>query len=688
MEKPEQHHFRLLRYFLVVSVSSIIVASFVLGMVFRQNSIENLVSLGEDKNVNVARVISNHIWPIYREQLFLAETLTPSQMHEQAFMQKLQLDIDGHIQSTSIIKVKIYNLKGKTLFSTAADQIGKIKTDSKPLSQAIEGQTVTRLAFRDKFYARDELLTELNVLSTYLPIKINNKVDGIIEVYADVTALYESVTQERNAVIGGVMFVLLLLYAVIFIFVYKADKTIKQQFREKQDDEKMIRHIAYHDSLTGLPNRELYRFTVQGAIEQAKRNESLLGILFIDLDRFKQINDSLGHTIGDALLVEVALRLKKCVRASDIVARQGGDEFTILLESIKHVDEIVHVCKRINASISQSYNIEGNEMFTSASIGVTVYPFDDLELENLLKDADTAMYEAKNAGRNNYVFFSSGMKRSNMEQLSLEIDLRKALDENEYLLQFQPIVDLRKGKMVGVEALLRWSSQEYGIVSPMKFIPLLEETGVMEIVGEWVLNTACQKVKQWHEEGYEPITIAVNISMVQFRQMNFVKTVEIALNKSQLDPKYLKLELTESMLMDQSDASVEKLLAVRALGVMIEADDFGTGYSSLSYLKKLPVDILKIDRSFITDVHKSSDSAAIVTAIMAMAYSLKLDIIAEGVEEIEELKFLSALNCHYIQGYLFSKPLAEDDLKKVMSDPDHFCKILQEANTQDMAVGE
>lgn len=428
MEKPEQNHFLLMRYFLLVSIGSIIIASFVLGMVFRQNSIANLVSLGEDKNINVARVISNHIWPIYHDDFVRMADMSPEQMQTQAFMQPLIQDVDKHIKSTSIVKIKVYNSSGKTVFSTSINQIGKTKLNNKSLMQAIAGQVVTRLAFQHEFDAHDELRMELNVLSTYLPIKKDDKVVGVIEIYTDVTDLYNSIIQERNGVIVGVMLVLFLLYAIIFVFVFKADKIIKQQFREKQDDEKMIRHIAYHDSLTGLPNRELYRFTVESAIELAKRNESLLGILFIDLDRFKQINDSLGHTVGDALLVKVALRLKECVRASDTVARQGGDEFTILLEGITHVDEIVHVCKRINASISQSFKIDGNEMFTSASIGVTVYPFDDLELENLLKDADTAMYEAKNAGRNNYVFFSAGMKRSNLEQLALERDLRKALN--------------------------------------------------------------------------------------------------------------------------------------------------------------------------------------------------------------------------------------------------------------------
>ncbi|NOY67072.1 MAG: EAL domain-containing protein [Gammaproteobacteria bacterium] len=686
MEIIKKQPFHLLRYFLIVSIVSIPVASYVLGKVFRENAIGNLVSLGEDKNINIARVVANHVWPKYSKQFELLGNMQAEQMRKQLFMSVLQKKVEQYIKQTSVIKLKIYNPEGKTLFSTASDQIGIIKKQSKPLDDAIKGQTVTKLAFRDKIYAMDELLTQRNILSTYLPISDTNSVIGVIEVYSDVTTLYEKITSEHNAIVTGVIFVLLGLYAIIFIFVYRADKTIRLQCVEKQHDEEKIKYIAYHDSLTGLANRDLYRYKVEGAIEQAKRNESLAAILFIDLDRFKQINDSLGHNVGDELLKQVASRLLECVRTSDTVARQGGDEFTILLEGVKHVDEIVQVCKRINASIRQTYKIDGNELFSSASIGVTVYPFDDLKVDHLLKDADTAMYEAKESGRDKYIFFSTGMKRANVDQIILEQKLRKALEENEYIINYQPIIDLRTGDMTGVEALLRWDSQDYGVVSPVKFIPLLEETGVMAIVGEWVMKAVCEKAKQWQDEGYDPVTVAINISIVQFRKMNFVKTVEEALVQSELEPQYLKLELTESLLMDQSDTCVKKLLAVRALGVSIEADDFGTGYSSLSYLKRLPIDILKIDRSFITDVHKSSDSAAIVTAIMAMAYSLKLDVIAEGVEQIEELRFLSALNCNLIQGYLFSKPLSESDLKNVMSDPDYFRNKLLEINENNTAI--
>jgi len=685
----KRHHFQLARYFLLISIVCIVLASIAMGAVFKQNSIANLVKLGEDNNVNVARVISNYVWPKYRDQLKQAASLQAEPMRAQPVMLHLKEDMAVHADATSILKVKIYNPDGKTLFSTAADQIGNVKKQSKPLSRALAGEIVTKLAFRDTFYARNELLTQRNVLSTYMPIMekgATSDVVGVIEIYSDVTDLYAGVTTERNVIIASMMIILLVLYAILFMFIYKADRTIRFQFDEKQQDEEKIRHIAYHDGLTGLPNRELYRYKVDSAVEHAKRNNNLLGILFIDLDRFKQINDSLGHSVGDSLLKQVAERLSHCVRGGDTVARQGGDEFTILLEGIRHVDEIVHVCERIVETVAQPYEINGKELFTSASIGVTVYPFDDTDVDNLLKDADTAMYYAKDSGKNHYAFFKSGMKRANLEQMDLERDLRKALEGNEYLLQFQPVVDIRKGEMIGVEALLRWSSQDHGLVSPVKFIPVLEETGVMAIVGEWVLKTACLKARQWQSAGYAPITVAVNISMVQFRRLDFVKSVENALSESQLDPKYLKIELTESMLMDQSTSSIEKLMAVRALGVHVEADDFGTGYSSLSYLKKLPVDILKIDRSFIMDVHKSSDSAAIVTAIMSLAHSLKLGVIAEGVEQIEELKFLSALNCHIIQGYLFSKPLPEDELMKVMADPDFFRNKLLQANTGDVAA--
>jgi predicted signal transduction protein with EAL and GGDEF domain len=346
----------------------------------------------------------------------------------------------------------------------------------------------------------------------------------------------------------------------------------------------------------------------------------------------------------------------------------------MILEGIHHVDEAVMVVERILKAINAPIQIQQDEVVTSASIGITVYPFDDVEIEHLMSNADAAMYRAKEQGRNNYVFYTADMNTSNTEKLAMERKLRKALNEDEYQLHYQPIVDLRTGTVFASEALLRWDSKEYGLVSPGRFIPILEDSGMIGIVGEWVLKTACRKNREWQEMGYPPIQVSVNVSLCQFRQMNFVDTVREALDEVGLDPKYLKLELTESMLMDSTDASVRKLEALRALGVSIAADDFGTGYSSLSYLKRLPIDTLKIDRSFVTDVHKSSDSAAIVTAIIALAYSLRLNVIAEGVEEIQEMNFISALGCHLIQGFYFSKPLTESDFIALLADPG----ILQE----------
>jgi len=496
----------------------------------------------------------------------------------------------------------------------------------------------------------------------------------VFEVSSDVSDFMEATTKTRNMILGGIFLSVLLVYSVLFFYLKRANSIIQRQSIQKSMDEERIRHVAYHDSLTGLPNREMFQNRLTAAMSRAKRNDFLLAILFLDLDRFKQVNDSLGHSAGDMMLKEISRRLLLCLRPYDTVARQGGDEFTMILEGIHHVDEAVMVVERILKAINEPIQIQQDEVVTSASIGITVYPFDDVEIEHLMSNADAAMYRAKEQGRNNYVFYTADMNTSNTDKLAMERKLRQALNEDEYHLYYQPIVDLRTGTVFASEALLRWNSKEYGLVSPGRFIPILEDSGMIGIVGEWVLKTACRKNREWQEMGYPPIQVSVNVSLCQFRQINFVDTVREALDEVGLDPKYLKLELTESMLMDSTDASVRKLEALRALGVSIAADDFGTGYSSLSYLKRLPIDTLKIDRSFVTDVHKSSDSAAIVTAIIALAYSLRLNVIAEGVEEIQEMNFISALGCHLIQGFYFSKPLTESDFIALLADPG----ILQE----------
>ncbi len=689
--KTEAFRFPLLRNFVLIGLATIVIVVIALGALIHRATVDNLVQAGEDKNIALARVLSNDVWRRYAAEIDGNKQNTTHAISNSPVYQNLLADISDHIQGTSIVKVKVFDADGLTLFSTDPRQLGEKKNSDPNIERAMMGEVVTKLAFRDKIYASKELLTQRNILSSYVPVyvhaddqSLSNR--AIMEIYADVSGLYEQTFGTRNKVIVLTVAAMLLVFAVQFVFIRRADQVTGGYVREKQQDQERMRHIAYHDSLTGLPNRKMFMERLEAAMARAERSDHLLAVLFLDLDKFKYINDSLGHSAGDQLLQEVARRLQDCVRLTDTVARQGGDEFTVILDAITHVDEVEHVTRRILDSLREPYDLNGRACNTSASIGISIYPLDDRDIEGLLKNADMAMYAAKEHGRDNYVFYSIDMNQGKSERMEMERKLRRALEDNEYLLQYQPIVDLNKGSMMGVEALLRWNNKEYGNVTPARFIPVLEESGFMSIVGEWVLQTACRKAVEWQRQGCAPMMISVNVSIIQFRRLQFVDSVRNALSDSGLDPKLLKLEITESILMDQSDACVQKLQSIRELGVSIAADDFGTGYSSLSYLKKLPIDILKIDRSFVKDVHKSSDSAAIVTAIAALAHSLKLGIIAEGVEQVEELRFLSALRCNYIQGFYFSKPLSEEDLVAVMNDSQYFLNKLDAASVVNQAV--
>ncbi len=679
--------FPLLRNFVLTGLIAIIVLVSGLGVFIHRAMIDNLSQVGENKNIALARMLSNDVWRPYVKVLENSKHHPAHILKELPAYKHLLSDVNRHIDSVSIIKVVIYDAGGRVLFSTDLAQLGETKTDSPIIQGALAGKVVSKLVFLDRVYANQKLLRHRNVLSSYIPLQHRPNVQGsvtsgVIEIYSDMSMLYKQAVNTRDKMLLMLAMAMLFFFAMLFVFVRRADLISNTHLRNKQQEQDHIHHIAYHDSLTGLPNRDMFRQRLQAAMARAERNDQLLAVMFLDLDRFKNINDSLGHNTGDQLLKEIAKRLLSCMRLTDTVARQGGDEFTIVLDGITHVDEVEEVAKRILSSLREPFNISGHEFSSSISIGITIYPLDERDIDLVLKNADKAMYAAKESGRNRYMFYTADMSLNDGVKLDMEHRLRVALEENEYLLQYQPIINLRTGKMMGVEALLRWQNEEYGIVSPLKFIPILEESGYINMVGAWVLKTACHKAVEWQRMGFEPILMSVNVSIIQYRSLKFIDSVKAALQESGLDPKYLKLEITESVLMDQSDASVKKMESIRALGVSIAADDFGTGYSSLSYLKKLPIDTLKIDRSFVMDVHKSSDSAAIVTAIVSLAHSLRLNIIAEGVEQLEELNFLSALSCSYIQGYFFSKPLTERALLEVLSDPDFFLDKLDAAREQ------
>jgi len=433
---------------------------------------------------------------------------------------------------------------------------------------------------------------------------------------------------------------------------------------ERTRIEQQLQYMAHHDALTELPNRVLFMDRLSQSLAHADRHNRLVAVLFMDLDRFKLINDTMGHDFGDRALQALAGRLNECVRAGDTVARLGGDEFAVVLEDIASADDVVHIARKILSVLSQSFLLDEREFFITTSIGISLFPMDGKDTQTLLKHADIAMYRSKDQGRNTYQFYSSDMSAKTFERLSMETNLRHALEREEFVLYYQPQLDLLSRRVIGVEALLRWQHPDLGLIMPNEFISILEDTGLIVPVGEWVLRNACLQARAWNDGELKPLRMAVNLSSRQFNEPKFVGMLERILEDTGLKSSLLELEITESILMQDVGTTVSTLNAIHDMGVRLAVDDFGTGYSSLSYLKRFPIDTLKIDQSFIHDIDQDPDDATLVEAIIALGRALRLNIIAEGVESEVQADFLKIHNCDCIQGYLFNSPQAAQDLEK------------------------
>jgi diguanylate cyclase (GGDEF)-like protein/PAS domain S-box-containing protein len=430
--------------------------------------------------------------------------------------------------------------------------------------------------------------------------------------------------------------------------------------------QELIHHQAYHDALTGLPNRMLLADRLNLALAHAHRQQGSLAVMFLDLDHFKLVNDTLGHSLGDRLLTALAERLKACVREDDTVARVGGDEFVLLLPGISRGEDAAKIAQKVLDYVSKPLLLDGHELFVTTSVGIGMYPSDGEETESLLKNADSAMYRAKEMGRNNYQLFTPAMNARAVLRLSLESGLRRGLERGEFALYYQPIVTLGSRSIAGVESLVRWRHPERGLIEPADFIPLAEDSRLILPLGQWVLEQACLQMRLWREAGLAPLRIAVNLSARQFQQRDLIRTVHQALKEARLSPASLELEITESAAMQNVDLTVGMLYGLREMGVRIAMDDFGTGHSSLSYLKRFPIDAIKIDQSFIRDMTVDPYDAAIVSGVVDMAHSLKLRVVAEGVESEEQAAFLRGLRCDEMQGYLFARPLPAEGLLEVL----------------------
>ena len=688
--------FKLLRYFSLASFVSVVIVAAILGFLYRELAIHSLVTMGESNNQAVTRVLANSLWPKLIPYLATADTLPSERMQEHPEREMLADMLVTHLRGSSVAKVKVYDLRGRTVFSTDPKQMGEDKSGNAGFRGARSGTVTSELTHRDEFSGFEGVIENADLMSTYIPVRRSDGAIGaVFEVYDDVTPFLARIERVQWMVVAGVFAILCVLYGVLFVIVRHADRVIQRQYRQRDAAERALKraqrtleqrveertlelarvnaglqaeaaerhladqrvvHMAHHDALTGLPNRTLFADRVGQAIARAHRRDGKIAVLFLDLDRFKNVNDSLGHAIGDLLLTAVAERLTKCLRDEDTAARLGGDEFIISLPDVADGGEAARVAGRILAELAKPFTIGDHQLHADGSIGIALYPTDGDTAETLMRNADTAMYHAKESGRSNYQFFSAQMTERVSRRLSTETDLRRALEHGEFSLHYQPLIDLAEGRISGAEALLRWPQSDRRPMTPTEFIPIAEDTGLIIPLGEWVLIEACSQAQAW--QARQPgLRISVNLSARQFRQKDLTGMIERVLGETGLAPALLELELTESMLMHHADETIGTLTRLDEMGVHLSIDDFGTGYSSLSYLKRFPIHSLKIDRSFVRDISSDPDDAAIVTAIVAMARSLNLNVTAEGVETEEQAAFLRSLACQRAQGFHFGRPM-------------------------------
>ena len=687
--------FNLSRYFSTLSFILIVLAAGLLGPLYQHISIQQMTTLAEDRNVAMAQVFENSLGSGLLLLINNSAGRDAESLRDAVATQELRAKTVALMHGTAVIKIKVYNRLGITVFSTDASQIGESKLGNAGFKGAIGGVVTSELTHRDSIDSFEGTRSNVDVLSSYIPIAGEGKaVDGVFELYQDVSPFMASLNKALWWVTAGLVSILASLYFMQFLLVRRAQGILREQegkikaakdtleiqvaarteelkranrqlegeVGERRQAESRLNYLAYHDPLTGLTNRRRFIERMEESIAEANKHKQRLAVLFIDLDQFKQVNDSLGHTVGDELLISVAARLSEHVRLIDILSRLGGDEFICLMESAGSDDDVANLAEEIVAAFEEPFRIGKHELFLSASVGISLYPADGLTVVDLMRNADSAMYRAKALGRGRYHFYTPEMTSEAQERIRMENLLRRALENGELSVHLQPQIEADSGKMVGAEALVRWSSPELGNVPPGRFIPLAEESGIIIKLGNWVLRESCRQVMQWRLSGFVLPQLSVNLSVKQLERPEFIDTLDDILCETGMDPACLKLEITESVVMAVGNA-FNLLDRLCKMGITLSLDDFGTGYSSLSYLKMLPVQQLKIDQSFVFGIGVNQGDEAIIRSVMALAESLGFEVVAEGVETEAQAEFLRALGCHKLQGYLHGRAVAPAEFR-------------------------
>jgi diguanylate cyclase (GGDEF)-like protein len=666
---PRTRPFRVARFFSTASLIGILIVTACLIWTYRELTLQNLIEHETRSNVDLTRAFSNDLWGRYGAFVLGTGGRKREALLTDPAQDLLRAEVQQKMKGLKIVKLKVYNADGLTVYSTDERQIGEDKSANPAFRLALAGEVTSDITFRDTFDTYEGKLANRNLIFSYIPVRA--VADGppvaVFEIYSDVTDLLGRQTRAQWQVAAVVLSSLAGLYLFLYVVVLKADRIIARQEKERSLREEQIRHQAHHDALTGLPNRTYFSTRLNEALAHARRYGHMGALMFIDLDRFKIVNDSLGHNAGDQLLQVVAQRIGNCVRDTDLLFRMGGDEFVVILPEMAEPEDAAHLAQRIIAGVSAPVSLYEHEVSVGATIGIAVYPGDGDDAEEVMRNADAAMYSAKQAGRGTHAFYRHDMNDHALERLGLEEELKQAFRNGEFLLHYQPRLDAATRRIVALEALMRWNSPKRGLVMPKDFIGALEDAGMMQLVGEWVLRTACAQQHRWTEAGRAPLRISVNVSARQFQNPSFAATVARVIEETGVAPDCVELELTESLLITRPDEARTTIAALKALGVRTAIDDFGTGYSSLSYLRHFAVGCLKIDRSFVSEVASSTRDQSVARAIIELAKALGIEVVAEGVETDAQAAFFAAAGCNELQGFLFCEPRPSDQLDEYLN---------------------
>ncbi|MCX8520824.1 MAG: EAL domain-containing protein [Rhodoferax sp.] len=659
----------MLCYFAVSSLVGVLLVLAMLLYFYRSFANDALEQHETHGNTVISQIFVSTLWPKYADAVRNAHLLTPAQLQQRSAVAQFRADVLQQVKGLSVVRIKVYDLRGMTVFSNDIRQVGEDRMEDDGVRSAIAGRTSSQITAENLLDGFEKTAHARKLISTCIPIRTEGQEapEGVFQVYSDVTDYMAEMNRTSWMIVGVVLGSLSFLYVFLFAFVRRADRTLREQNHEEMRSHKaMLAHQALHDPLTGLPNRSSLAQQLRALLNSLSDTQGHCALLCLGVDGFKEVNDSLGHLVGDAALMEIGTRLVHLTPPGGITARMGGDEFAVVLRELGSTLEVEHIVQAIERLQKRISNmpilVNGQDLSLTVSVGVAIYPDDGRNVDELLQAADLALTHAKKQGRNRYQFHATGMNERALEMLLVERDLRRALDENQFVLYYQPKVDLHSGHITGAEALIRWQHPTRGLVGPANFIALAEERGLIVQLGEWVMQQACRQNITWQRAGMAPMPIAINLSAHHFKKPSLLRDVQQILYENDLPAYCLELELTEISIMQDAEATISTMKRLKEVGVYLALDDFGTGYSSLSQLKGLPLDNIKLDQSFVRGLGHDGDDLAICTAVIAMGKALGLKVIAEGVENHKQLDMLRQLGCDVGQGFLFARPLTAPQL--------------------------